>query len=643
MKDLLADIADRCRNVRWQGADRFTSSCPNYQAHEHGDKNRSFSARATPTRILLKCHKGCSLEAICSALQIRQSYLFRDQEKRLARTAAKPAPVVKPEDRQPPAIAKRVSVLYDYVDVAGKLLFQTVRYDPKDFRQRRPDNNGGWIWNLEGVKPILFNLPQVHEANTVYIVEGEKDVLTMRDKFGLVATCNPMGARKWRAEFNEELSGKRAIIIRDNDEVGMAHELEIASGLKSWARPLCVCRLPEKIKDVSDWPFSKEAFLDYLRTATIPWDEAQGLIAQSLQFPDMPAEVLDGRLGEWSERRLGDLPRAYAWPALVGVASIFLEEQPERTNLYTALVGPVGSGKTQAIERAIRIFGATEPQVLETFAGSAEQLISRIGDLGGARRLFAPDELAHVFKKAQIDRASFPFFLNRAYYSDRVELLALKKRVTFHCRLTVLGGMIGDLFDNCFGFESVGGSWDRFFFGYVELHSKFQYRPFEGGQEHFLVRPVIVDGSVWDARTEYVRAHPLMNRRVLETAVNRYALIAAAFDGRGQLRGQDLAPAFALAEYQMLVRQFLKPNTGETTEGRVAAKILAYLDRQMGFVPWRELRRQTHLYDLGPVVTDRVMSVLRANGDVEMTKIGKQMVVRRRLTDEDEDANASSS
>jgi len=37
------------------------------------------------------------------------------------------------------------------------------------------------------------------------------------------------------------------------------------------------------------------------------------------------------------------------------------------------------------------------------------------------------------------------------------------------------------------------------------------------------------------------------------------------------------------------------------------------------------------------------MSVLRANGDVEMTKIGKQMVVRRRLTDEDEDALASSS
>ncbi len=28
---------------------------------------------------------------------------------------------------------------YDYVDQAGKLVHQTVRYEPKDFRQRRPD------------------------------------------------------------------------------------------------------------------------------------------------------------------------------------------------------------------------------------------------------------------------------------------------------------------------------------------------------------------------------------------------------------------------------------------------------------------------------------------------------------------------
>src|SRR5262245_56050796 len=32
---------------------------------------------------------------------------------------------------------------YDYTDEMGKLLFQAVRYQPKDFAQRQPDGNGG--------------------------------------------------------------------------------------------------------------------------------------------------------------------------------------------------------------------------------------------------------------------------------------------------------------------------------------------------------------------------------------------------------------------------------------------------------------------------------------------------------------------
>lgn len=32
---------------------------------------------------------------------------------------------------------------YDYKDEAGNLLFQVIRYEPKDFRQRVPDGKGG--------------------------------------------------------------------------------------------------------------------------------------------------------------------------------------------------------------------------------------------------------------------------------------------------------------------------------------------------------------------------------------------------------------------------------------------------------------------------------------------------------------------
>ena len=41
-----------------------------------------------------------------------------------------------------------ISASYDYRDEDNKLLFQVVRFEPKDFRQRRPDGNGGWTWKL---------------------------------------------------------------------------------------------------------------------------------------------------------------------------------------------------------------------------------------------------------------------------------------------------------------------------------------------------------------------------------------------------------------------------------------------------------------------------------------------------------------
>jgi hypothetical protein len=40
---------------------------------------------------------------------------------------------------------------FSYTDEAGKELFQVVRYDPKDFRQRRQGPNG-WVWNVKGVR-----------------------------------------------------------------------------------------------------------------------------------------------------------------------------------------------------------------------------------------------------------------------------------------------------------------------------------------------------------------------------------------------------------------------------------------------------------------------------------------------------------
>lgn len=98
------------------------------------------------------------------------------------------------EDAKPNA-APRIVAAYNYQDATGAGLFQVVRYAPKDFRQRRSDGAGDWIWNLRGVEPVLYRLPDLVRAEpsaTVYVVEGEKDADALRAGL-LVATCNPAG------------------------------------------------------------------------------------------------------------------------------------------------------------------------------------------------------------------------------------------------------------------------------------------------------------------------------------------------------------------------------------------------------------------------------------------------------------------
>jgi hypothetical protein len=359
-----------------------------------------------------------------------------------------------------------------------------------------------------------------------------------------------------------------------------------------------------------------------------------------LHLKDMPESCLVGRLGQICDERLGDLPRAYAWLSLLAVASAFLDEQNSNppTMLYVALVGPVHSGKTQAIERAVEVLGLEKPQLMRTYSGSAEQLVRRLSDANGNPRLLWIDELAHLFKKQQIDRASFPQILNEAYYNQKFEMLTGHKpqRIDVWVKLSMIGGIVEELFQDSFAKETVGGQHDRFLFGLCPGGFHFNFAPFEGSPEKFQIAPIKIDRTVWEAKREYLEKHPQMNPRILETSI-RTAVIAAAFSGNKVLKGFQLGPAFMLAEYQMNIREILQPNTGETVEGRVASKTLAYLMRYKGkYVARRQLLRDTRIYDLGPAVADRVFSVLRANGDIQITKIGKQTVMRFILPEEDE-------
>lgn len=150
---------------------------------------------------------------------------------------------------------KKIVATYDYRDEKGKLLFQTVRYHPKDFRQRRPDGKGGWIWNLKGVRKVLYRLPElVKVPDPLFIVEGEKDTDNLW-KLNLAATTCPMGAKKWKPEYNQHLAGRKIVLIPDNHKQGFEHMHQVGQSLLGIAKEIRWLELPqlEEKGDISDW------------------------------------------------------------------------------------------------------------------------------------------------------------------------------------------------------------------------------------------------------------------------------------------------------------------------------------------------------------------------------------------------------
>jgi hypothetical protein len=225
----------------------FNVICP---CHNDHIPSLSVSLNGDNTKILLDCKAGCDKDSILKALGISESGLFLDNQ-----------------------YQGEVVATYPYHDANGQLLFEVVRYNPKGFKVRRPDRNGGWVWNLQGVRRVLYRLPDIIIAigrgDTIYVTEGEKDSDSLR-ALGLIATTNPFGAGKWLAEYSEMLRAVDAVLVPHNDCEGRKHGISTIDSLEGKAKSLAVLEIPPIAKDVAQWLEQGNTLDDFLSLKNVP-------------------------------------------------------------------------------------------------------------------------------------------------------------------------------------------------------------------------------------------------------------------------------------------------------------------------------------------------------------------------------------
>jgi hypothetical protein len=149
-----------------------------------------------------------------------------------------------------------VDKTYDYKDENGSTLYSVIRYKPKGFSQCRPDGNGGQIGNLDGVRHVLYRLPELlqypYGTGTVFVCEGEKDA----DRVASLGHCaTTVASGKWTDSCVQALTGRDIIILQDNDDAGEKKALAAAQALHGVAKAIRIVLLPGLPPggDVSDW------------------------------------------------------------------------------------------------------------------------------------------------------------------------------------------------------------------------------------------------------------------------------------------------------------------------------------------------------------------------------------------------------
>ena len=239
--------------VNANGQQTAMAQCP---AHNDRNPSLSISVRRDGDGAVLNCHAGCDMADVLKALNLTMADLFDDR------------------DGWRDVFAQRITYPYP----GGRRV------------HRKPDKQFPQDGNKDDCS--LFHSDRIGGAETVYVVEGEKDVLAV-EKVGGVAVSSAMGAGKAHLADWTPLHGRHVVIVADKDEPGRKHAAQVAGLLDGLAASVRTVEAAVG-KDVSDHiaagltldelvPVQEPSLLDQ-RSVNGTWLDEQ-------QFPELEYHV----------------------------------------------------------------------------------------------------------------------------------------------------------------------------------------------------------------------------------------------------------------------------------------------------------------------------------------------------------------
>jgi len=387
----LENLLEKLPGARKAG-NGWSACCP-----AHDDQKASLSVSAgTDGSVLVKCHAGCTTEAVLNAVGSTLRDLF-PQGRHTATPEIKARPIGKAFAKANDAVLElerhqqmKRSARWTYHDANGEPVGVVVRWDTPEGKKIRPVARHADRWGIGAMQDPrpLYGLPVLAKAERVLVIEGEKAADAARS-LGFVATTSAGGSQAAKKTDWRPLAGKEVWILPDNDEPGRKYADAVAGilGKLTPAPMVRVVELPDLPDggDIVDWidghgeaaePDAMRAEIESLAQSV---DQRRPDESDDLAFRPFPLHALPAPIRGFVDagaRAIGCDTSYLALPLLTAIAAAIGNTRRLELSrvwlvppiLWGAIVGESGTSKTPAFKLVMRPIRERQRKAFERHA-----------------------------------------------------------------------------------------------------------------------------------------------------------------------------------------------------------------------------------------------------------------------------------